>query len=524
MTAKALLVPLFFLLTSLTGVFPQSPQEKCVKAGELVALQCPHDDAKLIWTSHTTQEMDLTKSAEQRQMGVLVHGRSLVILNASVNHQGNYSCSLRNSGIPFWFRLIVYKTKTRECEQRENYNDTCYAQEVCTLHCPDKNTPAANTPNITSNGIRWHKEGKPLPNAGYFSSVKKNDRGVYTCTRSYLYHGQIYNMTFTMELDVQPKKISKKPAMITEPRMGQVFPVDLGLEKVIDCKAVVYSKTDEVFWSLVDNNDKLPVFYNFTREPNHEEINWTASLVFKKVSEEDLSKNYTCKLESQSSSFVTITLAKKAQRSYVSLVLCVICVVVVMVFTVVIYMKFKINIFLFLRDTLGCHSSTSDGKSYDAFLMCYKSNTDTGLNEEDRNWLRSVLEETFDYCLCLNDRDVSPGLAVADAVLECIERSRTVVLVPTSPDPCPGSEVLSAIHEALVERQTRLVFIKTEATEVSKSGSLPEALQLLSEAGNSVTWKGTSSMPPSSSFWKQLRYYLPPGHSAPKIRLLPLPI
>lgn len=43
----------------------------------------------------------------------------------------------------------------------------------------------------------------------------------------------------------------------------------------------------------------------------------TASLVFKKVSEEDLSKKYTCKLETdnQSSSSVTITLKQK--RMYV---------------------------------------------------------------------------------------------------------------------------------------------------------------------------------------------------------------
>ena len=84
------------------GVCPRRPKEKYVRAGEMVALQCPgyrgydHSDGRLIWTSHTSQEMDLTgdmSSAQQRETGVLVHGRSLVILNASVNHQGNYSCS-----------------------------------------------------------------------------------------------------------------------------------------------------------------------------------------------------------------------------------------------------------------------------------------------------------------------------------------------------------------------------------------------------------------------------------------------
>ncbi len=50
-----------------------------------------------------------------------------------------------------------------------------------------------------------------------------------------------------------------------------------------------------------------------------------------------------------------------------------------------------------------------DGKSYDAFLMCYDIDTDQGLNEFDRKCLESVLEERFGYSLCLYDRDVLPG-------------------------------------------------------------------------------------------------------------------
>ncbi|XP_070820746.1 X-linked interleukin-1 receptor accessory protein-like 2 [Chaetodon trifascialis] len=527
MMVKVLLVPLFFLFSSLSGVFPQRPTEMCVKAGEIVALQCPHfrgynhSDAKLTWTRHTSQETGLTNTplVEQSQMGVLLLGRSLVILNASVNHQGDYSCSLGNASRQF--RLAVCTT------QRRTYSVICYVQKSCPMNCPEVGIPAVNTLNITSNDIIWHKENESLPKADYFSSVEENDQGVYTCTRSYLYDGQIYNKTFIVKLDVQQKRQSEKSAAIISPRMNDVFHVDLGSTVVIDCKAVLSSDFDEVFWlsgdSFVERNSSLPVFYNYTHEYDSEETKMTASLVFKKVSEEDLSKKYTCKLDSDSvpSSSVTITLAQKPCPSYISLALGIVCVVLVMVFTVVIYVKFKINITLFLRDTLGCHSRTSDGKSYDAFLMCYKSDTDAGLDEEGRKWLKSVLEERLGYSLCLYDRDILPGKAVAEAVLDCIEQSRTVLLVPTSPDPDPGSGLLSVIHAALVERQTHLVFIKTETTEASRSGSLPEALQLLSEAGDCVTWKGTRSMPPSSSFWKQLRYHLPVPQHAPKISLLP---
>lgn len=171
--------------------------------------------------------------------------------------------------------------------------------------------------------------------------------------------------------------------------------------------------------------------------------------------------------------------------------------------------------------------------------MCYQADAEAAFGESDRQQIVSVLEQKFGYSLCLDDRDVSPGRgecvwvehtnsewisltewrsirtvwplrsAVAEAVLERVEQSRTVILVPTSSEPCLGSGLLSAIHEALVERQTRLVFIRTEAAEATASDSLPETVKLLCEAGNCVTWGGTSSMSTSSSFWKQLRYYLP---------------
>ncbi|XP_054464962.1 interleukin-18 receptor 1-like [Anoplopoma fimbria] len=530
MMVKVLLPSLILLLASLTGVCPSKTSQEYVKAGEMVALFCHHDrgsshgDAEVIWTSYTPQEMDLThmSSAEQSQMGLLVYGRSLVILNASVNHQGNYSCSLGNGSRWSWFRLTVYTTQR---EERTQYPRTCSTQEACELNCPEVNVPAVNTPNITSNAIIWHKEGESLPKDDHFSSVEEKDHGVYICTRSYLYYRQIYNMTFTVVLKIKPKENPEKVSVITSPH-NDVFYVDLGAPMVIDCEAVTDPDFGELFWyekSKVQMNNSFPVFYNYTRVSNGAEIKIKASLVFKSVSQEDLSKSYTCKLESAfgPSSFVTITLAQKARPSYVSLALCIVGVMVVMVLTVVIYVRFKINITLFLRDTLGYHSHTSDGKSYDAFLMCYKSDTEAGLNEHDRKCLESVLEERFGYSLCLYDRDVLPGKAAAEAVLECIEQSRTVVLVPTSPDPGPGSGLLSAIHAALVERQTRLVFIQTETTEASSSGSVPEALQLLSEAGDCVTWKGMRSMPLSSSFWKQLRYYLPAPQQASKIKLLP---
>lgn len=91
------------LLACFTGVCPQRPREVYVKAGEMVSLLCPRTQhqQKLVWTGPILPEgdldldLDLELSEEAfRRTGLLLHGKSLVVLSASVSHQGNYSCSL----------------------------------------------------------------------------------------------------------------------------------------------------------------------------------------------------------------------------------------------------------------------------------------------------------------------------------------------------------------------------------------------------------------------------------------------
>lgn len=82
---------------SFAGVCFQRSKDVKVMASEMVALLCPSKSgAKPTWIHYATQVKNLSglSMAEQRQMGVVVHGRNLVILSASAWHQGNYSCLL----------------------------------------------------------------------------------------------------------------------------------------------------------------------------------------------------------------------------------------------------------------------------------------------------------------------------------------------------------------------------------------------------------------------------------------------
>ncbi|XP_037552716.1 interleukin-18 receptor 1-like [Nematolebias whitei] len=521
------LLLLLLLLTFITGVHPLTWVN--VKVGDMVELHCGScelNDSVTLWRRENEPTVFLysnMSAAEQDQLGVIVHQNVLVILSTSENHGGNYSCTqLGNTSNQSWFLLRVYSTQSKEYDKKYTYDTTCYTQKACTLVCPTANRPEVDIPNLTSTGITWHKNGEL--SEGYFPSIEEKNSGVYICTWSYLYSGQTYNRSFIMILDVLTEKHGASG--ISSPQDGQVFHVELDTTVVITCKAVPDScRFNSLFWlsddQFVEDDQSCRVFNNFTCNDTSKEM--AAFLVFNKVQEEDLSKNFTCKFESdQRTAFTTITLTQIARPSYITVAACTVIIVAVMAAAVVIYMKFKVDIALYFRDTLGCRSSSSDGKSYDAFLMCYKSDADGGLDEDDRRWLERTLEEQFGYKLCLYDRDVIPGQAQAEAVLDSVGQSRAVVLVPCSPDPGPGTALLSAIHAALVERRTRLVFIDTAQTEGSRSSSLAEALQLLSEAGDCITWRGRTPSS-SSSFWKQLRYHLPAPQRAQKqmYQLLP---
>ncbi|XP_038139182.1 X-linked interleukin-1 receptor accessory protein-like 2 [Cyprinodon tularosa] len=524
------------ILFLFAGVFPSTSKDIFVNVGELVTLRCngyTSGTAKtILWKKENDQKTLLysnMSASEQQKLGLIFFQTHLVILSASVKHQGNYSCSPSSgASSQMWFNLTVCSKQSQDCNFSNTYSQRCTTIENCEPSCDEKKIIAEGIPDITSYEPKWHKEN--VEHRTYYNlSEELQEIGVYRCTLSFLYFGQVYNASFR-EVLFAPVAVKNQLTLgIKVPRDGQVFVVELGATVVISCRAVIGSCDDSLLWfrendfvETTDDNNKFRVFYNNTCEDKSKIRHMNASLVFREVLEEDLHTNFSCKLESVAfSQFVTITLKKKVGPSYFILTMCTVCIVVLITVTVVTYVKFRIDVMLFLRDKFGfkgCQSYTSDGKSYDAFLMCYKSSFDGGLNEDDIKYLINTLEDQFGYSLCLYDRDVLPGQAVADAVLECVEQSRAVVLVPSLPDPEPGNGVLSAIHASLVEQKTHLIIINSEQTEASTSGSFQDALELLSKIGDSVTWKGR---PSSSHFWKQLRYHLPAPQEVPKMQLLP---
>ncbi|KAJ7983880.1 hypothetical protein DPEC_G00370270 [Dallia pectoralis] len=472
-----------------------------VREGEMAVLRCRklwvcrtkcHDgNVTLTWNNHSGP-------------GREEFGDTLVILRVSPNNQGSYSCSLIGArGQPLatmGFYINVYSDKCYT-HLALYLTPTCNEKESCKkLPCSEESVPG----NFTRLNSTWYKDcDTKLDNSfndGYLQSADMKDSGNYTYTLYYAFKSQVFSLSRTMQRTVKPGTYHLDP-QISRPRDGDIIEVDMGSPIAVVCSAVMEDSFSVLFWlengSFVeDNNDTLPVFYNSSKKSKVEE----ATLVIKQVSEEHLNRNYTCKLQSTSVAIhASITFKQKRPARFHLLILIVVGTFVITALVVtVVYVKLKVDIVLFLRDDLGLHHHKAyDGKCYDAYVLCCKSDMGSGVSEEDRRNIEAVLEEEYGYSLCLFDRDILPGQAVTEAVLASIEKSRRLILVSSETGLNPGQDSLYelhiGLHAALVERKSHLILIQTEFG--SDSGSSQDIQDDLKATGCS-SWSNQDTRSP----------------------------
>ncbi|KAJ8388562.1 hypothetical protein AAFF_G00132760 [Aldrovandia affinis] len=457
---------------------------------------------------------------------VIQQSETLLIVNATQRDEGIYTCALRNaSGIlrpPDRFNLTVFR-------------DSCYTPAALYSreegHVGESHTVQClfSCDGIPLCSITWRKDctssfpGNRRMNV-YIENVQMGDAGKYTCTRSYWHGSQMFNMSATFDLTVTEAGLTVDPRIV-EPQDNDEIEVDMGKAAVIPCRAVYRIKPElefleNIFWVNVSEDLSQPVYYNETvsggelrEDRTYHRIAW---LVFRSVSPVHLNTKYTCRLQSgYGGEDVSITLKQRVVAPSRVLWLRIVggvCVATAALL-VVVYVKLRMDIVLFLRRLLRRTSwSASDGKRYDAYIMRYKASVEEALTEEEQTLIPHVLETHFGYQLCLYDRDVPVGGAVSEVVLESIEQSHRLLLLPSALEPGSRDEaglggeyaLLSGLHAALVDRQTRLVLV--ERAPRGQLDSLPEALRLLARSGGTVAWRGESSTRLSSTFWKKLRF------------------
>ncbi|MGH0182509.1 UNVERIFIED_CONTAM: hypothetical protein FKN15_009718 [Acipenser sinensis] len=154
-----------------------------------------------------------------------------------------------------------------------------------------------------------------------------------------------------------------------------------------------------------------------------------------------------------------------------------------------------------------------DFKEYDAYVTYDKASSTSSCAEEERTFvlevLSKVLEEQLGYQLCIYEQDVLPGGAYTEDIVSSIKRSRRVIYV-LSPryisSPCIF-ELQTGINHLLVDDQFKLILIKFRP--LPEMDTLPHVVKRALKILPAMKWNGSKSNHSDSTFWKNVRYYMP---------------
>nr|XP_015194517.1 PREDICTED: interleukin-18 receptor 1-like isoform X1 [Lepisosteus oculatus] len=505
---------------------PSSKSEVFAHEGELAVLKCTSsvkcDDSSLRsdWiVSSSGGFMKLTSGVRD---SLIIKRKWLIILGVTLNDTGLYQCTQRcSNGTDIIssnkYNLTVYGGK---CFTEEDlYRIKKNTGNSFTLSCEDKDIP------LSISHITWLKDCNQVYNSEQvinIASLMKSHAGKYTIIYSYTYGNRHYNLSETTELVVKDSSDLLDPKII-HPAENKTIEVEIGKEIVINCTAVIYRKPklktlywlkNKEFVEVCDGNKSVCCKESSEHKP-HNKYHMVSSLVFKSVTKECLNILYTCKLDSAQKNrkvFITLQLKETNQQgvSTVYLWLGILgCFALSASTFTAIYIQFKIEIALLYRNITGKDDTVGDGKTYDAYVTYYKIKSSKSFFEKERKSLLEVLEEHYGYQLCIYERDVLPGGAFADTILEYIDKSRRLIMIPSADDPAHESqyELVTGLYNALVDKKIQIIIIQCEPK--ADLDSFPEPLRLLLKSNGAVRWKDRKSKELDSVFWRKLRYMMP---------------
>ncbi|KAK1167947.1 interleukin-18 receptor 1-like [Acipenser oxyrinchus oxyrinchus] len=454
---------------------------------------------------------------------------TLRLLGVTLNNTGVYKCTLRNETDIVASEQLELEVYNGKCYNKNyEYLRSSFVDQSTNLICPEMELFSS-----TKHRVTWVKDCDQIITSKknmHIDRTQKIHAGHYTCINSVEYDGKEYNISKTINLVVKDSPESMDPKM-TFPIGMVAIEVEIGKETAINCTAILYKNDPFVtlYWqknnsfvSMCEDNNHVcseEGTIEHIEKQSHNSYRRISTLIFKNVQEEHLNMKYDCILSStMKGGNGSIVLIKKkvistdiSHSSFSSGIIMVVVLMITIVTVIVICVLLKVDIVLVYRAVTGKDETIGDFKEYDAYVT-YDSSTSSSA-EEERTFaleiLPKVLEEQLGYQLCIYQRDVLPGGAFVECVLEYIEKSRRLIMI-LSEENMDGErqyELVTGLHNALVDRKIKIILI--EYKPLKDLGSLPESLQLLVKSNGTVKWKDSVSMKVNSRFWKKVQYLMP---------------
>ncbi|XP_028925069.1 interleukin-1 receptor accessory protein isoform X1 [Ornithorhynchus anatinus] len=441
-----------------------------------------------------------------------------------LNDTGNYTCMLRNTTYcsKVAFPLEVVRKDPGKCVSP-------LVKPLVKLLYEEEDLQFINCPNIDGfypvnlkPVVHWFKGCKEVnnfhsvfPNGTSldFTTARSSINGIYTCIVNYLDGGRTFSLTRSVEVKVVGHPDKALPPQMLSPMDQVVYEKEPGEELLLPCEVIFTFLKDspkEIWWTIDGKKtDDIPdITVNQSIITSQiEDITIKKTLNIKKVSSDDLKRNYTCHARNAKGKVEKQAKVKQkvlVPRYTVELACGFGATVFLVVILIVVYHVYWLEMVLFYRAHFGTDETILDGKEYDIYVSYAR-------NAEEEEFvlltLRGVLENEFGYKLCIFDRDSLPGGNTVEAVFDFIQRSRRMIVV-LSPDYVTEKSISMLEFKLGVMCQnsiaTQLIVVEYQPLQHPHPGVLQ-----LKESVPFISWKGEKSNKPGSQFWKALRLALP---------------
>uniref|UniRef100_A0A0P6J533 Interleukin-1 receptor accessory protein n=1 Tax=Heterocephalus glaber TaxID=10181 RepID=A0A0P6J533_HETGA len=440
-----------------------------------------------------------------------------------LNDTGNYTCMLRNttycSKVAFPLE-VVQKDSCFKSPMKLPVEKLYVEDGIQKITCPniDGYFPSTVKPNVTwymdCNLIKdFHNVLPDGMNLSFFIPFTSNN-GNYTCVVTYPEHGRIFHLTRSVTVKVVGSPKDASPPKIYSPNDHVVYEKEPGEELLIPCTvyfSFLMDSHNEIWWTIDGKKpDDITVDITISESTSYsktEDETRTQVLSIKKVTPEDLRRNYVCHARNAKGEVDKAAVVKqKAPRYTVELACGFGATVLLVVILIVVYHVYWLEMVLFYRAHFGTDETILDGKEYDIYVSYAR-------NAEEEEFvlltLRGVLENEFGYKLCIFDRDSLPGGIVTDETLSFIQKSRRLLVVLSPNYVLQGTQALLEFKAGLENMASRgninVILVQYKAVKETKVKELKRAKTVLTV----IKWKGEKSKYPQGRFWKQLQVALP---------------
>ncbi|XP_061485387.1 interleukin-18 receptor accessory protein isoform X2 [Rhineura floridana] len=429
--------------------------------------------------------------------------------------------------------IDVQTKKMANCSDSSTNDNYLFVLRGANISCPGKDCYS----NFQRSPVKWYKNGRKLrlrkderPTLQFqhdkilFRYVYEIDNGTYICD-----YMLIDNSTqWTVRTIVNVNIISKdtiNPPKILDPSGLRTLEVELGQPLELKCKAQFgfeLNASSSMQWYRENGESKKLLQQIWVHPKGLEGECFVHIFNLMNVTEEDLSSQFICHAQNSiGNSIGVFKLKKRTERAvYLLLILCCAVITIFIIFSgSMMAYRHRIEIVLLYQNYVAKDETVGDGKEFDAFVSYAKPDSpeaDQALLVEEKfalDILPQVLEKKYGYKLCLTERDILPGGAYTDDIVNAVKKSRRAIMV-LSPNYVNGPalfELEAAVNTALEDRTIKLILIQFESFHEPES--LPHNVKAALRVLPRITWKTSPSPTANKQFWRKLQYRMPVKHT-----------